>query len=204
MRKVDLEKREVKRRRILDAAGRCFVRDGFRGASIAGICAEAGISPGLLYHYFSGKEAIIAAMTEIGLDYAASRLRQMTAEENIVLALVDELDWEKMKEWRALALLSLEMVTEAGRNPAIADLLQKHNRRLRALLAEHLRLGQQRGQVDPTLDADLAASVLLGVIDGSKSMPIKDPAVDMVEAIELLKTLILRFLTPRTAGVPLS
>lgn len=196
MRKVDLVKHEAKRRQILEAAARCFVRDGFRGASISGICAEAGISPGLLYHYFVSKEAIIAAMTETGLEYAASRFRQMTAEEDVVQALVAELDWEKMKEWRPLALLSLEMVTEAGRNPAIAALLQEHSRKLRALLAEHLRLGQQRGQVDATLDVELAASVIMSVIDGTKSMPIKDRAVDMVEAVRLMRRMISRFLGP--------
>ncbi|PWB82641.1 MAG: TetR/AcrR family transcriptional regulator, partial [Methylocystaceae bacterium] len=190
MRKVDPQKHETKRRRILDAAARCFARDGFRGASISGICAEAGISPGLLYHYFASKEAIIAAMTESGLDYAAARFGQMTAEEDIVQALVAELDWEKMQEWRPLALLSLEMAAEAGRNPAIASLLQEHSRKLRSLLAEHLRLGQQRGQIDATLDADLAASVLMSVIDGAKSLPIKDPAVDMVAALGSMRRMV--------------
>lgn len=175
---------------------RCFLRDGFRGASISGICAEAEISPGLLYHYFTSKEEIVAAMTESGLEHAASRFRRMTAEKDVVLALADELDWEKMREWSPLALLSLEMVTEAGRNPAIASLVQDHSRRLRGLLAEHLRLGQQRGQIDPALDPDLAASVLLGLIEGSKSMPIKNPDVDMVEAIRLMRRFVVRFLTP--------
>lgn len=196
MRKVDLAKHEAKRRRILDAAARCFARNGFRGASISGICAEAGISPGLLYHYFASKEAIIAAMTEVGLEYAAMRFREMTAEEDLVQALVAALDWEKMQEWRPLALLSLEMVTEAGRNPAIAALLQEHSRRLRALLAEHIRLGQQRGQIDAALDADLTASVLMSVIDGAKSLPIKDPAVDMVETVALMRRMVSRFLAP--------
>ncbi len=55
MRKLDPVKHEEKRREILAAAGRCFARDGFRGASISQICAEAGISSGHLYHYFASK-----------------------------------------------------------------------------------------------------------------------------------------------------
>ncbi len=73
MRKVDPVKYEEKRRDILQAAMQCFVRDGFRGASISDICAAAGISPGHLYHYFPGKEAIIGAMAEtrLGRDHRA-------------------------------------------------------------------------------------------------------------------------------------
>src|SRR5260221_11274361 len=77
MRKVDPVKHEKKRQDILEAAGRCFVRDGFRGASTSDICAEAKISPGHLYHYFASKEAIMAAMAEANLDQAAPRLRLM-------------------------------------------------------------------------------------------------------------------------------
>jgi len=77
MRKVDPVKHEKKRRDILEAAARCFARDGFRGASTADICAEAKISPGHLYHYFASKEAIMGAMAEAKLGEAAARLRHM-------------------------------------------------------------------------------------------------------------------------------
>ena len=52
------------RQRIIDAAIACFERDGFHGASMQEICAEAGMSPGALYRYFPSKVAIIAAIAE--------------------------------------------------------------------------------------------------------------------------------------------
>ena len=74
MRKLDPVKHEEKRREILNAAERCFVRDGLQGASISSICAEARISPGHLYHYFTSKEAIVSAMIEVRLEEAAAGL----------------------------------------------------------------------------------------------------------------------------------
>lgn len=62
MRTVDPVRHEERRRKILEAAKRCFARDGLWGASVSGICAEVGISPGHLYHYFKGKEAILSAI----------------------------------------------------------------------------------------------------------------------------------------------
>lgn len=53
---------QSRRQQILDAAAACFIREGFHGASIARIAKEAGMSAGNLYHFFSGKEAMIAAL----------------------------------------------------------------------------------------------------------------------------------------------
>lgn len=43
---------------IIDAAEKLFVRDGFVGASLSAIVAEAGITKGALFHYFSNKESL--------------------------------------------------------------------------------------------------------------------------------------------------
>ena len=45
---------------------RCFARDGFQGATIPDICAEAALSVGAVYSYFASKDAIIAALAESG------------------------------------------------------------------------------------------------------------------------------------------
>ena len=50
--------------RILDAAERVFARAGFHAATMQDVAAEAGMSPGNLYRYFSSKDAIIEGMTE--------------------------------------------------------------------------------------------------------------------------------------------
>jgi AcrR family transcriptional regulator len=200
MRKIDREKHEQKRREILEAAGRCFVRDGFRGASISAICGEAGISPGHLYHYFASKEAIIGAMTETGLAYAASRFGHMMENSNVVAALVDEIDRAKVGRENGNRILVLDMLAEAGRNPVVADVLLEHSKALRRLLGDFLREGQERGQIDSALDVDVAAALLISVMDGMKGLTMRDPGLDMAKATSLLQTLVSRFLTPPAAG----
>jgi AcrR family transcriptional regulator len=199
MRKVDPEKHERKRQEILDAAGRCFVRDGFRGASISSICAEAGISPGHLYHYFASKEAIIGAMTEAGLTYAASRFSHMMENSNVVAALVDEIDRAKVGQEKGNRILVLDMLAEAGRNPVIGNILREHSAALCRLLGDFLREGQDRGQIDSQLDVDVTAALLISVIDGMKGLAMRDPGLDMTKASSLLQTLVVRFLTPPVA-----
>src|SRR3546814_2119100 len=92
MRKLDPVKHEEKRREILNAAERCFVRDGLQGASISSICAEARISPGHLYHYFASKEAIVSAMIEVRLEEAAARFAKLAEGADVLSALFCEIE----------------------------------------------------------------------------------------------------------------
>jgi TetR/AcrR family transcriptional regulator, cholesterol catabolism regulator len=49
---------------IMEAALRVFAKKGFSDASIKDIAREAGITPGLIYHYFESKEALLKAIYE--------------------------------------------------------------------------------------------------------------------------------------------
>src|SRR2546421_9201477 len=64
MPKVSEEHLEARRQQIVDAALACFARDGFHRATMQDICREAELSPGAIYRYFDGKDAIIEAIAD--------------------------------------------------------------------------------------------------------------------------------------------
>jgi TetR/AcrR family transcriptional repressor of uid operon len=200
MRTLDPVKHDVKRQEILAAAARCIVRDGFRGASTADICAEAGISPGHLYHYFPSKEAILTDLAAAGLDQIAARFATMMQSDDAIGALIAEIGRHKgsKKDPQALARsrMILEMLAEAGRNPAIAKIVHKSSATLLAVLADFVRSGQARGQIDPALDSDVAAGMILSVMDGMRTLAIRNPDADMGASLDMLQILIARFLSP--------
>jgi len=66
MPRISDDRKDARRRQILEAAVRCFARDGFQGATIPDICAEAALSVGAVYSYFASKDAIVAALAESG------------------------------------------------------------------------------------------------------------------------------------------
>jgi AcrR family transcriptional regulator len=54
------ESADTRRDALIAACARVLAKHGAQGASVRVICAEAGVSPGLLRHYFDGIEALIA------------------------------------------------------------------------------------------------------------------------------------------------
>ncbi len=51
---------DQRRQSLIEACARVLARDGAAGVSVRAICAEAGVSPGLLRHYFAGVSEAIA------------------------------------------------------------------------------------------------------------------------------------------------
>lgn len=52
---------DERRQSLIEATARCLAERGAAGVSVRTICAEAGVSPGLLRHYFAGVSDAIAA-----------------------------------------------------------------------------------------------------------------------------------------------
>lgn len=54
------EPADARRQALIDAAATCLAEQGVGGTSVRAISARAGVSPGLLRHYFPGIDALIA------------------------------------------------------------------------------------------------------------------------------------------------
>ena len=60
------EIREERRKLIMETALELFATQGYHGTSINNIATKAGISKGLLYNYFSGKEELVIEIMKKG------------------------------------------------------------------------------------------------------------------------------------------
>ena len=67
---------EQMRRRILDSALEVFGAEGYDGASMNAICTRAGISKGIIYHYFAGKEDLYLSCCRESSQKMADYLRE--------------------------------------------------------------------------------------------------------------------------------
>ncbi len=58
------ESADARRSALVEATAACLAERGLAGTNVRAICARAGVSPGLLRHYFGGIDDLIAATYE--------------------------------------------------------------------------------------------------------------------------------------------
>lgn len=64
---------DVRRQALIEATARCLAEEGVGGTSVRAICARAGVSSGLLTHYFDGVDALIlATYADVGRKVSAA------------------------------------------------------------------------------------------------------------------------------------
>ena len=77
------EQKEKRRQEILEAGLDLFIRKGFAATKIADIAERAGMSAGLMFHYFETKEKLYEELIRIGLGGPRSVLPDTAAVDPI-------------------------------------------------------------------------------------------------------------------------
>ena len=164
--KDNLEIRETRRDEILEAATRVFADKGFAGAKIAEIAAEAGLSHGLVYHYFKSKDALLLSIVE-----------QMTDEldadmERAEPRAVDRVRAVVARRCKALQKPgnSFQFVVKAALQGSLPEdaraNLQAHFERSAARQREWIAEAQADGDLDDAIPPDEIMKVVISAMRG--------------------------------------
>lgn len=95
----DLKKE--KQDRMINAALKVFARNGYRHASTDDIVAEAGISKGLLFHYFTSKLGLYTFLYDYSIRFMSLELSTGVAkEETDFFILLKQIEAAKMQVLR--------------------------------------------------------------------------------------------------------
>lgn len=127
MPKLKPEELETRRREIIDAARRCFLRHGFHQTTTDEICREAAITPGGLYHYFGSKEEIISAVIQQSARNTVEELRALiegSSDAQSAFRDVAAFFYEAMQdpELDNATMLELEIWAEALKNKRLLEM----------------------------------------------------------------------------------
>lgn len=169
------EQAEWRREQLLDAAMSVFGHRGIEAASTREVAAAAGITPGLLYHYFASKEALaLAVIAERGfLPELRDILRESAGQPPAaVLSRLVSACAEVMAQRTELIAMT---VSGAIGNPRIRHGLHTLITEGQQLLADYLAAAVQRGELrdhDTRVVAQmLFAPVVLGQVVGVSPDP---------------------------------
>jgi len=157
-----------RRQSLIEAALDCLSRLGPHGAGVREICDRAGVSPGLLRHYFDGKDALITeAYRTLTLEY----------HENLLCVLVSPAKSAKSRlraffdAYFSNPVMGNERVgtyiafwTLGRTEPTIQRIQRSAYRRLRKQLAPAVNeLAEDRGA---QIKAEQLATSLIALLDG--------------------------------------
>jgi AcrR family transcriptional regulator len=166
-RHADPDLPERRRGQILQAARACFRDRGFRQTTIEEICAEARISPGALYRYFSSKADIVAAIAVDARAEAEAALEQLASAEALIDGLAEVARaFLAAFDGEADAALLSDIWAEAARDQVLAKALHERDRIARGRLASAIDKSRAQGAVYPAVESAVAAELLVAALEG--------------------------------------
>lgn len=190
MPKVSEEHVEARKHQIMDAAAACFCRQGFHHSTMQDICRQANMSPGAVYRYFCSKEEIIESMLRERQGATAAIIEAVRGHGS-TLQVLDELSdvfFNNLENTQACAL-SVELWAEALRSPRIKELLLNELRNVSTPFIEIVRNAQGRGEINPELDAQATAQVMISFFDGLILQKATDSSVDVSQYVAVMKAM---------------
>lgn len=157
------EARAHTRERLLEAAGACFARLGYGGASVDAIAETAGYSKGALYSNFADKEAIFLELMRSHMASEQAAIEALLSggrlPDDILKGLETWLEGvSRNTDW---PLLAVEMQLHANRNPAFASEYGALNAAHRAALGQLVAgLFAKAGKHPPAVPELLAGALM--------------------------------------------
>ena len=177
---------EKRRAQLISATLECVDQHGVEGATISKISKQAGVSNGIVHHYFHDKDELLEATMRVMLIHLRSRIdvhfKEAKNPRDRVLAIIAgtfpprQIEMNSAKIW-------LSFWSEAIRNPNLSRLQAVYHDRLLSNLIFHLK------QILPGDKARLVATGLAAQVDGLwLSGALNKDGVDIANSITVCRS----------------
>lgn len=196
MPKVSEQHLEARKEQIVSAAFLCFARKGFHPTTMQDICAEAGLSAGAVYRYFSSKESIIATACDVS---------QAAADQQLLALAIETPDTRRMLRGLANAFFSrfddpdaattnraiLQLWAEVVVNPVVRDSFKSRSVGIAHSMMAVVNEAQRRGDFAADLKAESIVTAMFALYDGfrlQKAIAPELPTAPYIDAVTALLT----------------
>jgi AcrR family transcriptional regulator len=159
---------EERRRELLAATWQVIARSGIIGATTREIAREAGVSTGVLAHYFADKEDILAAALRLAHQQFSARVLERTQgllgldAVRVIMVEALPLDGPRLLE----AQIELNFIAASLGNPGLREMRQEETDRFWQSLHYRIAEAQKLGQADPAADPATITDELVSLVAG--------------------------------------
>lgn len=153
----------IRRKQLVEAAIAVIHEDGFAHATVARIARRAGISSGMVHHYFTDKDDLLFAtmrhlLSDLRAD-AVERLSRAASPYDRICAIIDACFGDSQFDERVFSAW-LALYGNARNSERLSDILTVYHRRLRSSLLHDLK------RIMPDIRALKLAEGIAAMIDG--------------------------------------
>ena len=187
-----LDRAELRRRRIIEAARNLFVCNGFHATGVAQIAKASGVAVGQIYRDFEAKEDIVAAIVE---GDCARLLERESLHQAITRGEVDAV-WQWIRQFvrptvdRESIVMFAEIIAESARNERIAAIFARTRADVRINMLAALALLAPGDRVAP--DRELLAELVLTQSLGLKQQMLLQPGMEIDALVRAIMAAIVR------------
>jgi AcrR family transcriptional regulator len=159
---------DLRRQELLAATWRVIARTGIIGVTTREIAREAGVSTGVLAHYFADKEALLAAALRLSHHQVYTRIQERTQglmgldAIRVIMLEALPLDEERLLE----AQIEINFISLALGNSALRELQHEEFERFWDALHYRVAEAQKLGQVWPGADPSDITHELVILVEG--------------------------------------
>ncbi len=194
---------EDRREQILEAALEVFADKGFDRATNKDIARRAGITPGLIYHYFKSKQTVLLEAIE---KYSPLKVIRSVTPEMLEMPPEDFLSYvlrevlAMIESEKFIAMIKV-FLPEAMHRGMLAPAVFSAMREATSFLAGYFRKKMSSGELiaaDPALTSQLMLGGLMDLV--LRRQVIRDPAVLMFSREQIVANVVsttLKGLLPR-------
>jgi TetR/AcrR family transcriptional repressor of nem operon len=169
------EHKAATRRRMIDTASRRFKTDGFDGAGIATLVADAGLTNGAFYGHFTSKDDLIAEVVAEQLARQAEKVEALPLGPASAAAFIADYLSPAHRDDRAGGCPSAALLDEVGRgDPATRDAYTVGARRLVDAVARHLAADGATSFDDARSRAIGVLALLVGAMQSARAVTDRD------------------------------
>jgi len=168
--KMPKEYSDLRRSQILTATWELFAEKGYHETTMRDVAKKMGVSTGVIYKYFKGKEEITEGIAEMSNQSQAQLFAQIaqrdTARESMLDFIDAIFDCCTFAELRKSSIANINVWAEARDKPGFRTIVMQQFRKTHHNLAELIGSGVRRGELRDDLDPEALANFYITLIVG--------------------------------------
>lgn len=206
-RRTQQERRAEAEQRLIGAAAELISEGGPASLTLAKVGERAGYSSGLAAHYFGSKGALIERVAgAVSRQFGEAMIEAVDPHDSL------------LDETRSLVNVYFDIITNPlpinrARVALIADAVAHHDaegrrvmvdfsREFRSLLSARFARAVDAGELDPDVDTDALAALVVGLLRGITNESVLDPTIDLRACRAEVDALLTARLQPRARARP--